>query len=81
MFVKFKDMTLTSYDRFMLCRPFIKGVGGGSKNKKVFFFSKITLYFSFKRVDIDYITNYKINQNVGKTNICIGPKTFKFLHK
>ena len=27
--------------------------------------------FSFKRADIDYITNYKINQNVHKKNICL----------
>ena len=27
--------------------------------------------FSFKRADIDYITNYKINQNVRKKNICL----------
>ena len=53
-----------SHMSFMLCRQFIKGVGGGSKNEKRVL-SKITLYFSFKRVDIDYITNYKINQNVG----------------
>ena len=40
MFVKFKDMTLTTcHMSFMLFRQFIKGVeGGGPKMKKVFCF-------------------------------------------
>ena len=36
-----------SHMSFMLCRQFIKGVGGGSKNEKRVL-SKITLYFSFE---------------------------------
>ena len=52
------DFDFMSHMSFMLlCRQFIKGVGGGPKMKK--------MCFSWKRVDINYITNYKINQNGG----------------
>ena len=42
-----------------------KGVGVHEWKKGSFEFENYPS-FSFKRADIDYITNYKINQNVGK---------------